>query len=125
MTTSEENKLRNHISYLRGKVLDLHERCSGRSTRLIDKYVQEIYSNKGKWVEITDHYPSPQAAFLLFDHIMRRITIEHEADVLKVDKSKRYPMIMLVKCRHDYLHDEIDKLNADIDELKAKLPKED
>ena len=125
MTTKEENQLRNHLSYLRGKVLDLHERCSGRSTRLIDKYVQEIYDNQGKWVEISDHYPSPKAAVLLAEHIMRRIAIEHQSDHVRIDKSKSYPKIMLVKCQHDYVHDEIDRLKAEIEEVKAKLEKED
>ena len=124
MTTKEETQLRNHLSYLRGKVIELHERCSGRSTRLIDKYVQEIYGNQGQWVEISDHYSSPKAAVLLAEHIMRRIAIEHQSDHVRIDKSKGYPKIMLVTCQHDYVHGEIERLKSEIEEVKAKLERD-
>jgi hypothetical protein len=53
-------------------------RMTGKSTRLIDKYVQKMFKLiAGQSIQIKDHEDSPQANKLLFDNLHRRLTIEH------------------------------------------------
>jgi len=51
-------------------------RCTGRSTRLADHYIQELFM-KGR-VEIQDHCDHWQARQILFDRVIMRLRIEHQ-----------------------------------------------
>lgn len=69
-------------------------RATGRTTRLADKYIQELFDNPGEWVGITDHYPSRRAYELLMMIICRRVAYEHQI-VLDFDRrncSLRIPL---------------------------------
>lgn len=52
-------------------------RRSGRTTRLIDHLIQELFTNHGKWVSILDHHRSKKSHKLLMDKIVTRIKLEH------------------------------------------------
>ena len=41
-------------------------RASGRTTRLVNKYVQQLFQNPNIEIKIRDHHPSTQSNRLLF-----------------------------------------------------------
>lgn len=83
-------------------------RASGRTTRLVDKYVQELFNNLGEWVRISDHFPGRRANEMLMAKIRRRMEIEHHI-TLDVDCSHCYLRIpsdvtlRLIRFRKDVL----------------------
>ena len=61
-------------------------RQTGASTRLIDYYIQQLFTT-GKAV-IQDHYPNPIADQILFDRFVARLVSEHKQNNFKINKSK-------------------------------------
>ena len=54
------------------------KRKSGRSTRLVDQYIQLLFDvDKGTNVKVRDHYPSNDAHRQLLDRIIKRLKNEH------------------------------------------------
>lgn len=54
------------------------KRCSGRTTRLIDNYIQLLFEvDKGELIKVRDHYPSNDAHRQLLDKIIKRLKNEH------------------------------------------------
>ena len=86
----------------------LSTRATGRSTRLVDEFIQKLYKNEGEWVEIYDHYPSRNADRMIFENVIRRMQVEHPQDKLEIDKFNN--RIKLTWCQRDGILDEIDKL---------------
>lgn len=70
---------------------ELLNRASGRTTRLVDSYIQELYNNIGEWVEIFDHYNSKMAHITLLKKIYNRICFEHPQDrnYIQLDHNNR------------------------------------
>lgn len=68
------------------KTAELNIRASGRTTRRVDKYIQDLFNSNGEWIVVLDHYPTKQAAKMVVDMIRRRLEIEHhrEAEVQSV-----------------------------------------
>ena len=114
MTESERI---NRKSELIGELIELSGRSTGRTTRIIDEYIQELYRHQGEWIEIKDHYASPQADRMVLNKIMARMELEHPDDKVNVDKSRKTQKLMLVTCRRDSLMTEIKRLQYEIDEL--------
>lgn len=50
-------------------------RQSGRSTRLVDKYIQDLFTN-GE-VIITDHYDTKASHIFLLHRVLKRLESEH------------------------------------------------
>lgn len=77
-------------------VLESQHRQMGRTTRLVDKYIQELFNHNGEWVTINDHtdLASEQAYHLqmtrqLFDKIIQRLKFEHnygKTDKITIEK---------------------------------------
>ena len=77
-------------------VLESQHRQKGRTTRLIDKYIQELFNHNGEWLTINDHtdLASEQEYHLrmtrqLFNRIIRRLKFEHnygKTDKIKIEK---------------------------------------
>lgn len=70
-----------------------YDRRSGNSTRLLDDYVQELFTMRV--VKIVDHYvpnrkgdSNHEASKDLFYRFMRRINIEHPSDMPKLEINK-------------------------------------
>ena len=61
-------------------------RQSGRSTRLIDDYVQELFNNG--IIKVYDHHNTPLAHRFLFDNVLRRLSIEHTHIKLEVNRTE-------------------------------------
>ena len=76
--------------------LESQHRQKGRTTRLVDNYIQELFNHNGEWVTIADHtdLPSEQKCHLrmtrqLFDKIIQRLKVEHnygKNDKITIDK---------------------------------------
>lgn len=76
---------------------ELSELCgrhTGRTTRLADDYIQKLFSKPNEWLEIIDHYDSPQSNQVLVNIILRRISLEHPTVKFDVEKG-RHPKIKL------------------------------
>lgn len=108
------------IDNLKTQVINLKYRATGISTRLVDQYIQEIYENEGKWVEIKDHYPSMNANKLLAERVIARLKAEHRNDEFKFRRIRGFE-IMLVRCVRDSVLDDMKRLNQEIAALKQQL----
>lgn len=62
-------------------------RTSGRTTRLIDYYIQELYNNPNKEIEIIDHSNIQQSNIHLTQMILNRLYNEHKGDHFKIVKT--------------------------------------
>ena len=112
----------NRRNNLQSQVIDLKYRATGRTTRLVDEYIQQIYNNQGEWVRIADHYPSKQADKVVFDKVCGRLKYEHSRDEFKVRRMYGFE-IMLVKCARDGVVEEMSRLNKEIEELERQIKK--
>lgn len=119
-TMSKRIEMENRLNNLEFQVIDLKCRATGRTTRLVDDYIQQIYNHQGEWVKIADHHPSKQAAKVVFDKVCGRLKYEHSGDEFKVRRMYGFE-IMLVKCARDGVLDEMKRLHAEINELKQKI----
>lgn len=113
-------EIENRINNLKIQVIDLKHRSTGRTTRLVDEYIQKIYENKGEWVKIADHYPSKQADKMLAGKVTARLKTEHSNDEFKYRRIYGFE-IMLVSCVHDGVLDEMERINQEIAELEQQL----
>lgn len=97
---------------------ELANRRTGRTTRLVDEYIQKLYDNQGEWIEIHDHYPCNKRLNdrLVLDRIMQRMTIEHKYDKVEVDKPKN--KIKLVSSSRDTVYEEMDRIRKELAEIE-------
>lgn len=58
-------------------------RSTGKTTRLIDYYIQELYNNPNSPIKIIDHCDHPQSSKYLIKAILRRLNSEHYNDKFK------------------------------------------
>lgn len=72
----------------RGK-REFNGRASGRSTRLVDFYIQELFKNKGCFIKVIDHHPTHKADLNLLHMITSRLDNEHPWDFYTADASGR------------------------------------
>ena len=117
---SRKIEIENRICNLKNQVVELKYRATGRTTRLVDEYIQKIYKNKGEWVKIADHYPSKQAGKMLADKVAARLKAEHSNDEFKYRRVYGFE-IMLVSCVRDSVLDELKRINQEIAELENQL----
>ena len=117
---SRKIEIENRIHNLKTQVIDLKYRATGRTTRLVDEYIQKIYENKGEWVKIADHYYSAQANKMVADKVAERLKAEHSSDEFKYRRAYGFE-IMLVSCARDSVLDEMKRINQEIAELEKQL----
>ena len=53
-------------------------RATGRTTRLVDYYIQELFNNSNKEIEIIDHTNNQQSNIHLTQMILQRFYNEHK-----------------------------------------------
>ena len=107
----------NEIERLNLEIQDLVDRETGRTTRLVDEYIQKLYDNQGEWVSIIDHFPSKMADKQLLEKILQRVFYEHSNDKVEVDKI--HNKLKLVSCSRDYVRERLDNLIKRYEELKG------
>ena len=59
-------------------------RATGRTTRLVDYYIQKLFNNPNEEIEIIDHYDTIKAHIHLTQMILRRLYEEHRGVKIKV-----------------------------------------
>lgn len=59
-------------------------RATGRTTRLVDYYIQKLFNNPNEEIEIIDHYNIQQSNIHLTQMILRRLYEEHRGVKIKV-----------------------------------------
>ena len=59
-------------------------RATGRTTRLVDYYIQKLFNNPNEEIEIIDHYNIQQSNSHLTQMILRRLYEEHRGVKIKV-----------------------------------------
>ena len=65
-------------------------RKSGRTTRLIDDYIQLLFTtDKGSLIKVRDHFPTNDAHRMLMDKIIERMKNEHPGVELDVNYRER------------------------------------
>lgn len=52
-------------------------RCTGRTTRLCDAFIQKLFQNVGKEIQIYDHYVTFSSDNMLTEKIVNRLRLEH------------------------------------------------
>lgn len=67
-------------------------RATGNSTRLVDKYIQELFNNQDYFIKITDHFNNFKSNKYLVERILKRMHNEHPHNIIKY-KSPNYLMI--------------------------------
>ena len=77
-------------------VMESQHRQSGRTTRLVDKYIQELFNHNGEWITINDHTDLAieqsyhlQMTRQLFNKIIQRLKFEHnygKTDKITIEK---------------------------------------
>lgn len=65
---------------------ELSERATGRSTRLVDEYIQELF-NDGQII-VEDHYGTLESNRFLFDRITTRLSQEHRGVKFNYDRTR-------------------------------------
>lgn len=104
------------------RLVDLRYRKTGRSTRLVDTFVQQLFDRRGEWVEIFDHFRGRQANEMLVRRIQRRLMNEHGItnNDLEFDRDKcalRLVAKELEFSQHKY---EIEQIEQEIERRKKK-----
>lgn len=56
-------------------------RATGRTTRIVDNTIQEMFNNPNEWVFVCDHYPTRLATVRVVDLIRRRLQYEHKLEI--------------------------------------------
>jgi hypothetical protein len=62
------------------------QRQSGRSTRLIDRYIQDLFTFGT--VTVRDHYDNDRNHIILFDRVKKRLKDEHQTVTYSYDITK-------------------------------------
>lgn len=121
MPAEKLNKLRFQLENLMRQRQELLLRATGKTTRLVDEYIQKLYKEQGQWVKIKDHHCTAQADRMLFNKILDRMAHEHPSDEVRTKRNTLYPQIMLVRCVNDNIQEDIDELTNEIDTLNAEV----
>jgi hypothetical protein len=109
---------------------ELLDRATGRTTRLIDQYVQDIFNHPNEWQKITDHwqdmYPKRTSRHI-FDKLMNRLRNEHPGEQFEHRWTDNYKEVRLVKQNSSdvdrYKLSEVKRLFGEIKELYSKRTK--
>lgn len=66
------------------------KRKSGRTTRLVDSFIQLLFEvDKGEKIKVRDHYPSNDAHRMLLNKISERLKNEHPEINFEIDYRER------------------------------------
>lgn len=75
---------------MQNSLIETSGRMTGNSTRLIDFYIQKLFTEKE--IQVQDHYPEKKAHKLLFVRILKRLEFEHNLskrqEQFEIDKLK-------------------------------------
>lgn len=81
MATKETNKLKLELFNAERSLHELKLRSTGRTTRLIDEAIQQLFCKPDEWIPVADHKPEKRAQRRIIDIIRGRLKAEHHAEV--------------------------------------------
>ena len=124
----DENSPRIRELNLLERLCELKYRATGRTTRLVDEYVQNLYSKPNEWIGITDHFwnyktgkTDTGANYCIFNKLMHRLSDEHPGDKFDYRKNDNHMEVRLVSSvSGEYINEEIKRLEKELMELKTK-----
>jgi hypothetical protein len=67
---------------------DRKQRATGRTTRLVDMYVQDLF--KVGFISVQDHHNEPHSHYRLADMVCDRVVYEHRIKLIKIQKDGFY-----------------------------------
>ena len=104
------------------RLIELKKRKTGRTTRLVDAFVQELFEKRGEWVKIFDHYHERNASRLLIKRIVARLNNEHgiTSTDLDVDYNTMSMRILPIECDFSLHKYEIEQIEQEIEQRKQK-----
>ena len=113
------------------RLCELKYRATGRTTRLVDEYVQNLYSKPNEWIGITDHFwnyktgkTDTRANYSIFNKLMHRLIDEHPNDKFDYRKNDNHMEVRLVSSASgEYINEEIKRLEKELIELNTKEEK--
>ena len=114
---SEKQK---HIQDLNREIIMYKSRATGRTTRIVDEVIQQLYRNPGKWIALFDHYYDGRSERNVFSMVMRRMESEHPKDRVEKRRSNISTIeIRLVQCPdRDFCELKIAELQQRINDLR-------
>jgi CRISPR/Cas system CSM-associated protein Csm2 small subunit len=77
-------KAKQEITNSLKNIISSNEKATGRTTKLADYYIQELFNNPNKEIEITDHTDTQQSNVHLTQIILRRVYEEHRGVKIKL-----------------------------------------
>lgn len=85
-------------------------RATGKSTRLVDKLIQEFFEQPaGTKIPVCDHYPEKQADEFLLDRFMKRLELEHPSITCKIYRGEHIMIERTTKTYHEQVREEYAK----------------
>lgn len=99
-------------------------RATGRTTRIIDEIIQDLYLNYKKWITIYDHYyenddQNTRNTKIIADKILKRMALEHPCDIVEKSYNCGRWQLKLTKCGPiDYKEEEFAKLEKENKTIK-------
>lgn len=101
---------------------DLKHRKTGRTTRLVDMYIQDLFNRRGEWVKIFDHFRGRQASEMLVRLIQRRLMNEHGITNNDLEFDRGKCALRLVSKEQGFsMHKyEIEQIEQEIERRKKK-----
>lgn len=101
---------------------DLKHRKTGRTTRLVDMYIQDLFNRRGEWVKIFDHFRGRQASEMLVRLIQRRLMNEHGITErnLELDRNECALRLVAKELEFSQLEYEIEQVEAEIERRTQK-----
>lgn len=116
-----------HIHELNREIIMYKSKATGRSTRIVDEVIQQLYRNPGKWIALFDHYYDGRSERNLYNMIMRRMDSEHPKDIVEKRRGKISTIeIRLAQCPdRDFCEMKITELQRMVNDLRNNDSKEE
>ena len=94
-------------------------RATGRTTRMVDEFIQMLYNERGEWVTIYDHYPSHSADNMILNKVIARMNLEHPSDVFEVDRMNGpHPRMRIKRSVRDDVNERLQEINKQLKDLR-------
>ena len=115
-----------HIHELNREIAMYKSRATGRSTRIVDEIIQQLYRNPGKWITLYDHYYDGRSERNIYNMIMRRMDSEHPKDIVEKRRGNISTIeIRLAQCPdRDFCEMKIAELQQQIDDIRENEVKD-
>lgn len=107
----DSENFRKSLEYKSDEELNyLRYRASGRTTRLIDEFVQDFFNRPmGTKIYIYDHYGTRQADQYLLGRAIKRLENEHHVEYKKGSDSNGFYIIRTEPTLQEMILDEIER----------------